>query len=104
MDAEAEIGILSERVNNIVETVARQERTLETIQTLCLQTEKLANEIKYLREGNQKIENKLTSVEAKVCEMENKPAKRFDNIVSQVITFLVGLALGCLALKLGIKM
>lgn len=48
-------------------------------------------------------EKRISALEKKVTALESKPQKRYDSIVSQIITFIVGSILAIVAVKIGLK-
>lgn len=62
-------------------------KVYEKISTLAMSTEKLAIEMKYMREEQNKLDNRITTI-------EQKPVKRLDNIVSYIVTTIIGAILG----------
>jgi hypothetical protein len=59
-------------------------------------TEKLALEMKYMREDQKETKDRVK------C-LEEKPTKRFDNLISQIIGTVVALVLGAIAAIIGLK-
>lgn len=45
----------------------------------------------------------ITDLETRVNELEKKPTKRYDNIVAQIIAFIVETMLVIVAIKIGLK-
>lgn len=48
-------------------------------------------------------EKRISSLETKVTVLENKPQKRYDNIINQIITFIIETILIIVAVKIGLK-
>ena len=65
---------------------------------LVTSVEKLTLEIKYMREDYQKLAEKHTeevrAIDNRLKEVENKPAKRWEEMVSLVIATVIGAILG----------
>lgn len=59
-------------------------------------TEKLALEMKYMREDQKETKDRVK------C-LEEKPTKRFDNLISQIIGTVVALVIGAIAAIIGLK-
>ena len=66
------------------------------ITAMTVAVEKLAVEMKYMREEQTKADKRLTN-------LEEKPVKRYDNLVTNVITTIVGLVIGAVAMLIGLK-
>lgn len=52
-----------------------------------MSTEKLAIEMKYMREEQNKLDTRITAI-------EEKPVKRYDSIVTYIITTGIGAVIG----------
>jgi hypothetical protein len=59
-------------------------------------TEKLALEMKYMREDQKETKDRVK------C-LEEKPTKRFDNLISQIIGNVIALIIGAIAAIIGFK-
>lgn len=59
-------------------------------------TEKLALEMKYMREDQKETKDRVK------C-LEEKPTKRFDNLISQIIGNVVALIIGAVAAIIGLN-
>jgi hypothetical protein len=71
-------------------------KVYDLIQRQIIATEKLALEIKYLRE-DQKDAN------ARIKALEERPNKRYDTIVTQIISNIIALTIGVIAAIIGLK-
>lgn len=71
-------------------------KVFDKITEIALAVERLATETKYMREEQNKYEKRLTT-------LEEKPVKRYDNIVSYIITSIIGLVIGAVAMLIGLK-
>ena len=71
-------------------------KVYDLIQRQIIATEKLALEIKYLRE-DQKDAN------ARIKALEERPNKRYDSIVTQIISNIIALVIGVIAAIIGLK-
>lgn len=80
----------------IVGKVEKLESIFDRINSIAMSTEKLAIEMKYMREEQNKQDERLTS-------LEQKPIKRYDNIINYVITSILGLIIGAVAMLVGLK-
>ena len=80
----------------IVGKVEKLEGIFDRINSIAMSTEKLAIEMKYMREEQNKQDERLTS-------LEQKPIKRYDSIVNYVITSILGLIIGAVAMLIGLK-
>lgn len=71
-------------------------KVFDQITAMTISVEKLAVEMKYMREEQTKMDKRVTT-------MEEKPVKRYDNLVTNVITTIVGLVIGAVAMLVGLK-
>lgn len=71
-------------------------KVFDQITAMTVSVEKLAVEMKYMREEQTKMDKRVTT-------MEEKPVKRYDNLVTNVITTIVGLVIGAVAMLVGLK-
>ncbi len=79
----------TKRIDNLEEKV-------DDIHELTISVKELALETKAMREDINKIDNRVLAI-------ENKPAKKWDNAINCVISGIVGIIIGYLAIKLGLK-
>lgn len=71
-------------------------KVFDKITEIALAVERLATEMKFMREEQTRQDERLTAV-------EQKPAKRYDNIVNYIITSIIGLVIGAVAMLVGLK-
>lgn len=71
-------------------------KIFDNITDIAISTEKLAVEMKYMREEQNKTEQRLKA-------LEEKPIKRYDSIVNYIITSVISLVLGAIAVMIGLK-
>lgn len=71
-------------------------KVFDKITNIAVSTEKLAIEMKYMREEQNKTEKRLK-------ELEDKPIKRYDSVVTYIITSIIGLVIGAVAVLIGLK-
>lgn len=71
-------------------------KVFDQINSIALSTEKLAIEMKYMREKQDKLDNRITVI-------EEKPVKRYDSIVTYIITAIIGIVIGVIASLLKLK-
>jgi len=71
-------------------------KVFEKINTIAMSTEKLAIEMKYMREEQTKLDSRITTI-------EEKPVKRYDTVVTYIITTIIGIIIGVIASLLKLK-
>lgn len=64
-------------------------KVFDKINSIAISTEKLAIEMKYMREEQTKMDSRITTI-------EEKPVKRYDSIVTYIITTIIGAIIGFL--------
>lgn len=79
--------ISRQEFEDLKEKVKGLEKVFEKISDIALSTEKLAIEVKYMREEQNKQDKRITAI-------EEKPVKRYDSIVTYIITTIVGAVIG----------
>lgn len=79
----------AEKIAHIEESLKSAHKRLDEIGELTQSVYELAASIKVMQ-GN------ITDISGRIKTIEDKPAKRWELIVSTVITTIVGVAIGCL--------
>ena len=64
-------------------------KVFDRINSIAISTEKLAVEMKYMREEQTKMDSRIKTI-------EEKPVKRYDSIVTYIITTIIGAIIGFL--------
>lgn len=88
--------ISRQEFDDLKEKVNKLEKIFDKISDIAISTEKLAIEIKYIREEQNKMDARQSKVEGDIAEIKEKPAKRYDNIVTYIITTIVGAIIGAI--------
>ena len=86
---ELENKFQNERLNKL-------EKSVEQIHSLTVSVEKMAVSVESMAQ-------ELKSQGVKLSEIEKKPAQNWDKLVWVIVTALVGIALGAIAMFLGLK-
>lgn len=71
-------------------------KVFDKINSIAISTEELAIEMKYMREEQAKMDSRITTI-------EEKPVKRYDSIVTYIITTIIGVVIGFLVSLLKTK-
>ena len=71
-------------------------KVFDKINSIAMSTEKLAIEMKYMREEQDKLDSRVTTI-------EQKPVKRYDTVVTYIITTIIGIIIGVIASLLKLK-
>ena len=77
----------SSELDDIRRRILKLEDIFENINKLTVQIEKLALETKYMRED-------YNDIDSRVMVLEQKPVKRYDTVVTTIITGLIGIVIG----------
>lgn len=64
--------------------------------------EDLTSTVKVLALREENVEKDVKEIKADVKELTSKPAKRWDNLISQIITLVVAAVVGFLLAKIGL--
>ena len=64
-------------------------KVFDKINSIAISTEKLAIEMKYMREEQTKMDGRITTI-------EEKPVKRYDTVITYIITTIIGAIIGFL--------
>lgn len=86
---EAEQRHLTEEISDI-------KKKVENIYELTMSVKEIATEMKAMREDMNKIDNRVKVI-------EEKPAKRYDSIITQLISIIVSAIAGFFIAKIGLK-
>lgn len=78
------------------EDVKELHKVYDVVNRQTIATEKLALEMKYMREDQ-------SNMEKRVKLLEEKPVKRYDNIITQILSNVISLIIGALAVIIGLK-
>lgn len=79
--------VTRQEFNDLKEKVNKLERVFDKIEVIAISTEKLVIEMKYMREEQNKMDDRITTI-------EEKPVKRYDSIITYIITTVVGAVIG----------
>lgn len=85
-----EQSISRQEFDDLKNDVKDLKKVFDRISNIAINTEKLAVEMKYMREEQTKQDKRIAAI-------EEKPVKRFDSIVTYIITTIIGLVIGYLA-------
>ena len=85
-----EQAISRQEFDDLKNDVKDLKKVFDRINSIAISTEKLAVEMKYMREEQTKQDKRIAAI-------EEKPVKRFDSIVTYIITTIIGLVIGYLA-------
>ena len=64
--------------------------------------DELVSTVKVLAVREERVEGDVQEIKTDVKELKNKPAKRWDNLVTQIITIIVAALAGYILSKIGL--
>lgn len=88
--------VTRQEFEDLKDNVKDLHKVFDKIGDIVVSIEKLAVEMKYMREEQNKTEIRLKA-------LEEKPIKRYDSIVNYIITSIISLVLGAIAVMIGLK-
>ena len=89
-------GVTRVEFDILRDDVRELHKVYDTINRQTVVVEKLALEMKYLREDQKQMNERI-------CTLEQKPAKRYDTVVTSIITSIIGIIIGAIAVLINIK-
>ena len=88
--------VTRQEFEDLKDNVKDLHKVFDKIGDIVVSIEKLAVEMKYMREEQNKTEISLKA-------LEEKPIKRYDSIVNYIITSVISLVIGAVAVMIGLK-
>ena len=92
-----------ERITSALKRIDEQTKLTESIHELATSVKVLTVEQKSMMEKIDSTNKKIESVSNDVEELKQKPAKRWDGVVTVIISGIIGGLLTFLLMKLGLK-
>ena len=83
------IAKMEEQIKQLDRRMGSLEKLTETVSELALSVKELAASIK-------QTDDNVEAIKTQVIELHDKPVKRWDTVVTAIITALIGLAIGSL--------
>ena len=88
--------VTRQEFEDLKDNVKDLHKVFDKIGDIVVSIEKLAVEMKYMREEQNKTELRLKA-------LEDKPIKRYDSIVNYIITSVIGSVVSAITLIIGLK-
>ncbi len=88
--------ITRQEFDDLKNDVKDLKKVFDRINSIAISTEKLAVEMKYMREEQTKMDGRITTI-------EEKPVKRYDSIITYIITAIIGAIIGFIGSLIKIK-
>ena len=93
---EYKVEVTRQEFEDLKSDVKDLHKIFDKITDIAVSTEKLAVEMKYMREEQNKLDSRITTI-------EEKPVKRYDTVVTYIITTIIGIIIGVIASLLKLK-
>lgn len=89
-------NVLQKEIEYLKEEIQSIKQINGDVRELAVQVKELAIEMRHMRETQEEHSKRIQT-------LEDKPAKRYDNIVNYIITSIIALVIGFIAATLGLK-
>lgn len=83
-------------IDAIKKDISRLEKIFDLVQHQAITTEKLVLEVKHIREDT-------TELTSRIREVEQKPQKRYDGLVTQILNNIITIIIATIAFAVGLK-
>lgn len=94
---------MSEKIREHDEKLKEHDKIYKSINSLAIELNKIAEEIKYICKSQEQFEESQAEQNRRLNDLESKPVKRYDNVINFLTTTIVGLILGYIFSKIGLK-
>lgn len=95
-EIKATLGRQDERINALADRMDKQDRIIETVNQLTISVGRIAD-------GLDTIKRDVTGMRCDIDDLKNKPAKRWEGIVTVAITAVVSAAITYILTQAGLK-
>ena len=75
--------------DSLKDDVKELKKVYDKINSIAVSTEKLATEMKFMREEQNKLDSRVKNI-------EEKPVKRYDSVITNIINLVVGAIVGAI--------
>ena len=89
------------RMTEVEERSKSNKHRIDEIEKRQDNLDELVGSVKILADREERVENDVKEIKADVKNLNTKPAKRWDNLVNQVISIVIGAVLGFILSKIG---
>ncbi len=91
------------RLTEVEERSKSNKHRLDEVENRQNNLDKLATSVAVLAEREKKVEDNVEEIKNDVKSLTGKPAKRWDNLVSQIISIIVAAIIGFALAKIGLQ-
>lgn len=102
IDFEHRLTSAEHRAESNTRRVEKLEYQTEAIQSLATSVEVMVKELGHQTEAIERIEKNVDKLDSKVEVLEQKPAKRWENVVEKIVITIVVAVVGYLLAKAGL--
>lgn len=92
----SELEYLEKEMESLKAEIKETKAINKDIKDLAMQTRELAIEMKHMRETQEEHSERL-------AKLEEKPLKRYDNIINIILSCIISAAVGAVLVLIGIK-
>lgn len=89
-------GVSRVEFDLLKDDVKELKKVYDVVNRQTIATEKLALEMKYMREDQK-------SAEERIKLLEEKPVKRYDTVIATIVSNIIALIIGAVAVTIGLK-
>ena len=90
------------RITEVEERSKSNTRRLERVEAQQTDLSKLVSTVAVLAEREKNVETNVEEIKEKVNTLTEKPAKRWENLIAQIISILVAAVIGFFIAKIGL--
>ena len=90
------------RMTEVEERSKSNKHRIDEIEKRQDNLDELVGSVKILADREERVENDVKEIKTDVKNLTSKPAKRWDNLVNQIISIVIGAVLGFILSKIGL--
>ena len=94
---------VEQRSKSNTKRIDRLEEANEALTNLTSSVRELVIKQNYTKESIDKLDKRVSGIGIRIDNIEQKPAKRWDNIVEKIILTIIALLIGFIFAKIGVK-
>ncbi len=94
---------IEHRLTEVEERSKSNTHRLDDVEKRQANLDKLVAAVEVLADREERVETDVKEIKTEVKSLANKPAKRWDNLVNQLITIMVSVIAGIILAKVGLS-